>query len=181
MRIQSFFSLNIFMLVLTLFVSGCNKNENEAIESTNKSIVGSSDLLAELSYLSTVETKSGTISEEEIMLVIEPMFTPAIEYLYQNGYDYKEDFQDDDPNIIMTALMLLEYDLISQNINVETKSVWEIASCVFLGERLGELSGTGAALLAKRFAKKLLIRAIPYVGVAVGVASAGACIYSKYN
>lgn len=49
----------------------------------------------------------------------------------------------------MTALMLLEYDLISQNINVETKSVWEIASCVFLGERLGELSGTGAALLAK--------------------------------
>lgn len=51
------------MLVLTLFVSGCNKNENEAIESTNKSIVGSSDLLAELSYLSTVETKSGEISE----------------------------------------------------------------------------------------------------------------------
>lgn len=62
MRIQSFFSLSIFMLVLTLFVSGCNKNENEAIESTNKSIVGSSDLLAELSYLSTVETKSGTIT-----------------------------------------------------------------------------------------------------------------------
>lgn len=47
MKIQSFISLSIFMLVLTLFVSGCNKNENEAIESTNKSIVGSSDLLAD--------------------------------------------------------------------------------------------------------------------------------------
>lgn len=62
-KIQSFISLSIFMLVLTLFVSGCNKNENEAIESTTKSIIGSSDLLAELSYLSTVETKSGEISE----------------------------------------------------------------------------------------------------------------------
>jgi hypothetical protein len=55
---------------------------------------------------------------------------------------------------------------------IQTKSDSEdVVGCILIGERIGDLAGTRASLL----------RAIPYVGIAVGVISAGSCIYGMYN
>lgn len=109
MKIQSFISLSIFMLVLTLFVSGCNKAMEENDKQEITTIVGTGEFLSTIRQMNLSITKSGEISEQEIAEIIAPLFPVSIEYLNNNGYDYREDFQENDPNIIMTALTLADY------------------------------------------------------------------------
>lgn len=170
---------------LILSSSSCSKNEAQS-QKESQEIIDIENFLPSLSYLANVPTKGGEMSEEEAGYLIEPLFEPAKKFLLANGVDYLQMFENDDPNLIVTALALMEYGLNAQGQNIQTKSevgekVIGAVSCVFLGEEVGEYAGMGAALLAKRLAKKILMRALPYVGTAVWVASSGACLYGIFG
>ncbi|MDD2495499.1 MAG: hypothetical protein PHE29_09930 [Tissierellia bacterium] len=172
------------LLVVFLLLCSCNKDNSLDNPNNDANIFGTQIFLSSVSYLAGIQTKSGELSADEVKELIAPMFQPSIDYLTLNGYDYSEDFETGDPNIILTALALLEYDLCLKNENSQTKSqFWDIVSCVFIGEGVRNLvdKGTGTMFIAKRFARKLLVRAIPYVGTAIGVISAGDCIYDLYS
>lgn len=177
----TFISKVVVVAVSAFLALGCVKNDEaqNISDETVFEIVGSSDLFESLSYLENISTKSGEVSEEEILDLIQPLFTPAKEYLVVNGYDYTEDFEEDNPNIILTAYALMEYDFI-YNQPATKITISDFASCLVLGDAVGEYSATGTALLAKRFAKKFLIRSIPYVGAAVAVVMAGVCLYENW-
>lgn len=95
----------------------------------------------------------------------------------QNGYDYREDFLENDPNIIMTALALYQFDV---NISLQTKgsgaSVADVASCIILGSGMGRLTNLGVKFVAKKLAEEILLKAVPGVGAAVAVVMAIACL-----
>ena len=78
-------------------------------------------------------------------------------------------------NIIMTALAIAEYDIIQSRV-VTKGQVTDVLECILLGEGIGTLSGLGTKQLAKYVAKKILSRAVPYVGTATAVVSAALCI-----
>ena len=105
------------------------------------------------------------------------MYPPSIEYLSQNGYNYHEDFEDNDPNIIMTALVLFDYSFHQETTKA---SFTQVLSCIALGSDLGTLTGLGAKEIAKKLAKEVskaaLKRAVPGVGIAVGVVFAALCL-----
>ena len=158
--------------------AGCSKDDLTADNGEVTTIVGSHDFFASLSCLQNVQTKSGEIPLEELIEIIQPLFPFAEEYLAANGYDYREDFEANDPNIILTAYALMEYDFMS---NVSTKVGFsDVVGCLLLGESLKDLAETGVALIAKRCAKKMLARAIPYAGAVVFVVSAGQCLYENW-
>ncbi len=170
----------IVLFALLPICTSCNRDVVPIQEDENLTIVGSNDFFNNLFYFKGFETRSGEISGEEIFSLIQPLFEPAIQYLSLNGYDYSTDFEDGDPTIILTALGLLEADY---TLNIETRApgVMEVVGCVLLGDTLKDLAGTGAMLIAKRIASRLLERAIPYVGAAVMVGSAAACIYEAWD
>ena len=176
-----FLALATFLAASIAFCS-CNKelSTNVSANEAVSEIVGSADFFSSISYLNNFTTKSGEVSAEEVIEEIQPLFVSAKEYLTLNGYNYREDFEENDPNIILTAYALMEMDFVDQL--PETKiSVSTALSCVFLGEPVANLAKTGAALIAKRVASKVLERAIPYVGAAVWVATSAVCIYDNWE
>lgn len=173
-----YLALATVMAVSSLVFTGCSKTNTEQNQSVNEAINGSENFMSSIKSLNITQTKAGELSEEEIYSVIAPMFPVAKDYLKQNGYDYKEDFEEGDPNIIMTALALYDYDI---SCKTSTKaSFTSVLSCIALGGDLGVLAGMGAKAAAKYLAKEVaeaaLKRAVPGVGVAIGVVSAVLCL-----
>lgn len=173
-----------FWAVLTVsatFLSGCSKNitEGENVNAEITEIVGSTNFYSSISCLNNIETKAGEVAVDDILDTIQPLFVSAKEYLTLNGYNYLEDFEENDPNIILTAFALMETDFADQMPNTKI-SATTVLSCVFLGEPVAGLAKTGAALIAKRLASRIIEKAIPYVGAAVWVATSGACLYENW-
>jgi len=177
---------NILLLVATVAISfvlfvGCNKSvsENDSVELSTE-IQGTDNFIASIKTINLPQTKSGELSDEDIILLeqaIAPLFPLAISYLEENGYDYHDDFEDNDPCIILTAYGLAEYDIM----NLETKSTWDdiaaVGACILLGSDTYALG----KLAAKQIAKLVLKKAIPYVGAALGVVEATACIIGYFD
>lgn len=169
------------LAVSTLFLSGCSKDfsTEEEVNAEITGIVGSSDFFSSISCVNDIQTKAGEASADEIIEAIQPLFVSAKEYLTLNGYNYLEDFEENDPNIILTAFALMEIDFVEQmpqtKVNVST-----VVSCVFLGEPVAGLAEKGAILIAKRIASRLLADAVPYIGAAAWVATSGVCLYENW-
>ena len=168
----------VTLTVCSLFFSGCSKElststESEAINE-NTEIIGTSDFLAVVLNTPFTKTKAGEVNEEELLNSIEPLFAPAIKYLSDNGYNYADDFDEDDPNIILTAFYLMACD----EMQVATKSALSVVmDCVVTGAGLKEILEDGATRIAiKVLSKKLAARCVPYVGTAIFVVSTGACL-----
>ena len=169
-------------LALILMVSGCAKiGEKEA--PAPEEVCGSEEFLSSVISLGITSTKTGELSEQELMEQIAPLFPISIEYLQRNGYDYSEDFDENDPNIILTAFYLLAYDAEQY----QTKGTMStIMDCVVTGAGLKEILGKGAEKLAakavaKLAAKSLLKRAVPYVGTAIFVGTTTACLIDNFT
>ena len=154
---KDFLVFAAILTVLTLALSGCGKefSAEENVDENVSEIVGSSNFYSSLSCLNCLTTKAGENSVEEIADAIQPLFVSAKEYLALNGYNYIEDFEENDPGIILTAYALLESDLVTQIPQTKVE-VTTILSCVFFGERIDEVTKTAIMLLAKRYAKKSL-------------------------
>lgn len=169
------------LAVSFLVLSGCSKDfsKEENVDAEISEIVGSSNFFSSISCLNNITTKAGETSEKEIIEAIQPLFVSAKEYLTLNGYNYLEDFEENDPNIILTAFALMETDFAGQIPQTKISATTAL-SCVFLGEPVADLAKTGAALIAKRLASRIIERAIPYVGAAVWVTTSGACLYENW-
>lgn len=162
-----------------LVLTGCSKEISKVNETVQTEITGSRAFFGSISCITDICTKGGEVPLEETVQAISPLMASAKEYLKANGYDYLEDFAENDPNIILTAYALMEYDF--TNSSPQTKiSFTNALSCIFLGESVDKAAGTGAMLIAKRYAKKLLIRAIPYAGTVAGVVTTGYCLYENW-
>ena len=176
-----YLALVAVLAISSLFLSGCSKDFSTEKE-TNADIakiVGSSDFFASISCISNITTKAGETSVEEIIEAIQPLFVSAKEYLTKNGYNYLDDFEENDPKIILTAFALMETDFAEQI--PQTKiSVTDVQSCVLLGEPVADLAKTGAALIAKRLASRIVEEAIPYVGAVIWVVTSAACLYENW-
>lgn len=164
--------------VFIFAIAGCSKVVENEVTETDDMICGSVEFISSVKSLELTPTKTGELSEEELMAQIAPLFPISIDYLRKNGYDYKEDFEDGDPAIILTALALYDYDRTNE---ILTKGeVLHVLSCVVFGADAGALAGLGAKYIAKKLAKEAakaaLKRLVPGVGVAVGVISAVICL-----
>lgn len=168
------------VVMFSFFITACDKSVETNQESTfDGEIRGSLEFISSIRSLNLTPTRAGEVSEKDVLDAISPMYPMAIDYLSKNGYDYHEDFLDGDPNIIMTALALYDCDL--NNLTVTTRgTITSVLSCVALGSDLGCLVGMGAKAatryLAKEVTKAALKRAIPGVGIAVGIVSAALCL-----
>lgn len=60
-----------------------------------------------------MQTKAGELSIDEAKEIIEPMLESSETFLLANGFNYQEDFDEGDPNIVITALALMECGLYS--------------------------------------------------------------------
>ncbi len=168
-----------FLVVMSVCMSCCRDVES-IDKGASYDIIGSIDFYAELAYLNAFNTKAAELSDQEIIELIQPLFAPATEYLELNKYDYSSDFEVGDPRIILTALGLLELDLYLSS-QTKAPGFFDVVSCIFIGESLRDLAGTGTILIAKRIASRLLERAIPYVGTAVMVVSTASCLYEQWD
>jgi len=177
--------LFIFAMVIValLVFAGCSKNfsDEKITHDDNSEIVGTMQFVSSLKCFELPTTKSGELSDEDILLLeqaIAPIFPLAINYLKMNGYDYTQDFEDGDPNIILTAYGLAECDYI---VSQQTKSFWDdaaaVGSCVLFGADVYALAKLGA----KAIAKKIIKKALPYVGTVLGAAEATACIIGYFD
>lgn len=179
---HNLFFVTVFVAISSVFLVGCNKSvtvDNPTEIST--AIQGTESFIASLKLIDLPKTKGGELSNEDILALeqsITPIFPLAISYLQENGYDYREDFEDNDPLIILTAYGLAESDYMYR---VETKSFWDdaaaVGACVVFGADIYALGKIGA----KQIAKALLKKAVPYVGAVLGVAEATACIIGYYD
>lgn len=161
--------------VIMFAICGCTENNQTPEEIGPTTICGTTELLSFIDGMNLSNTKSGEVSVDDVLDVIAPLYPVAIEYLLKNDYNYLEDFNEGDPNIIMTALAIAEYDIIQSRV-VTKGQVTDVLECILLGEGIGTLSGLGTKQLAKYVAKKILSRAVPYVGTATAVVSAALCI-----
>lgn len=178
------YSLCFFpLLAVLLMFAGCTKDQIKSPQNVlDTEVKGTQDFFASISDINFTQTKGGEVSVEQIETEIRPLFAPAKEYLRVNQYDYSEDFDENDPNIILAAFSLMESDLYFSEIE-ENGSIklTDALSCVFLGEGVSDLSKLGVQLLVKRCAKKVLERSIPYIGAVVGVATAAECLREHWG
>lgn len=177
------FFLASIVTISLLCISSCNKKEsNIDVKETEEilQINGTRDFLTSISTALSVDTKSVELTDEDARAYLLPFFQPSYEYLTLNGYDFHEDFEEGDPAIILTALTLADLNTI---INTQTKGLTagEIVGCVLIGEEINDLVSKGVQWAIKKIAKKALQRAIPYVGWAITIGSAGACLYDSWN
>lgn len=70
-------------------------------------------IILSLYKLANVQTKAGELSIDEAKEIIEPMLESSETFLLANGFNYQEDFDEGDPNIVITALALMECGLYS--------------------------------------------------------------------
>lgn len=162
-------------VILAVFAfAGCNKMSTEKKLIENDRVCGSSEFISSIRALHLTQTKAGELNAEELSATIAPLFPIAKEYLLVNGYDYSEDFTEEDPNLILTALSLYQYDI---SMAIQTKAtLTQVLGCIALGGDLGGLAAGGVKYVAKQLAKKVVERAVPYVGVVVTIVSASICL-----
>lgn len=172
--------IRLFSCLIAIFtIFACEKQHEQSTDTTVTEISGSMDFFSSLSCLQDIKTKGGEVNIDEVLPEIQPIFSAAKEYLLLNGYDYSVDFAENDPNIILTAYALMEHDF--NSLLPDTKiTITETLSCIFLGEAVGGVTAKNVALLAKKYAKKILARAVPYAGTAMAVITAGYCLYENW-
>lgn len=174
---KKYFVFSVVMAVSVLALSGCKKSHVEIETSENDRVCGSTEFMSQIKALGIPQTKSGEISEDEVYNIIEPLYPLAISYLAQNGYDYTEDFSNHDPNIIMTALALYQFDIENSMLTKGSgSSIADVGSCIAIGSTTGALVNAGVKYVAKKIAQAILERAVPGVGIAVGVVMAIGCL-----
>lgn len=160
-KLVSFFTM-VFIAITFIFVS-CNKNEiPKEIDTDSTEILGTSEFLANLSYIKPTLTKSGEITEDDAREMIASALEVSISYLEENNYDVSEVFSLDDPRIIWVATGLAEYD---KMYGLETRTT--VGGCILEAIGVNELVKSSEKKVAKAIAKQVVKKAIPYIGAAL--------------
>lgn len=154
----------------SLFVS-CNKISEGTGEPSGIEIVGTADFLSNLNSIKPTISKGGEITEEEAAALLAPALLESKNYLEENGYDFREDFTENDPRIIWVATGLAEYDKLYLHATKTT-----VGGCVLQAIGVTEIVKSGGKKLVKAIAKQALKKAIPYVGAALVAVDFIACV-----
>lgn len=173
--------LIVLLLGVIVAMPSCSKKSEVSVNSPTGEFSGMQEFLPSLYKLANVQTKAGELSIDEAKEIIEPMLESSETFLLANGFNYQEDFDEGDPNIVITALALMECGLYSDAALTPTKvDFWDVTSCVLTGVGAKDIVVGGAKMIAKRIAKQIIARAIPYVGAAVWATTSAACIIDLY-
>jgi len=162
-------------VALGALTSSCSKEiESNADDSAPEMIVGTTDYVFSLTSLVNegIFTKGGSMTEEDAERLMPYIIDYSKDYLQENGLDIKDCFEGQDERYIaICGIALADYD---RTYGLSTRS--RASSCVLDAIGIGHLAEDGAKAIAKKLAKAVLKKAVPYVGAAVTIVDFISCM-----
>lgn len=165
--------ISLFLIVISIFVGYSCSSEKENIEEYKTKEKAKIEFNGTTVFLQKIHeirmNTTRTVQDEQFILA--ELVKYSSEYLKQNEFDYTVFFEDGDPRIAIVAMSLSKYDrLTSASINFRNRVVTRgVGGCVLeaIGIRSlldGSIKRLGAKYAAKVISKKVLSRAVPYIG-----------------
>lgn len=174
----------IFFLVIAVFVNYSCSSDKEGVNEYAESVKEQTEFLGTTSFLQKVHTTiikpTRTVQAEE--QVLSELVEHSSEYLRQNGFDYSEFFEEGDPRIAIVAMSLSKYDrLTSKSVDLRNRATRGVGNCVLEAVGIkglldGSIKRLGAKYAAKFIAKKVLSKAVPYLGWGIAAVDFASCM-----
>ena len=162
--------IKYFALFIIFFgLMGCNTTKYEI---TEEYVEGTQVFLGALQkHIKKYDLNTKSLEEAPEPCMSE-MVALSRDYLEVNDIDLSEYFEEEDPRLAIVAMLIAEIDSTSQIQQEDGPSFHDITTCLVEAVGLGaifeaiegKLTKQVAIAIAKKTAKKLAVKAIPYIG-----------------